>query len=84
MAPAISVILHNGEACDLVLLTVARSTLGAYRGQTGKPAWNLEVPSRNPPSLFSGPEPALGIDDMFVTHARDVVALETDDLPMNH
>ncbi len=60
------------DANDVLLLTATRSTVGAYKGASGDLLWAKDVPCRNPPSNWSGPEPPILLPDVLITHAGEV------------
>ncbi len=54
---------------DILLLTQNRSTVAAYRGANGDVLWAKDIPCRNPPSHYSGPEPPILLPNVLITHA---------------
>ena len=62
---------------DLVVLTATRGTVAAFNGSDGTVLWVEDIPCRNPPSNWSGPEPPIVLADVLITHAGAVYDLLT-------
>jgi len=57
------------EASDVLVLTQNRSTVSAYQGASGDLLWADDIPCRDLPSNYSGPEPPIVLPNALVTHA---------------
>ena len=57
------------EANDVLLLTQNHSTSAAYRGAGGELLWANDIPCRDRPSNYSGPEIPIFLPDVLITHA---------------
>ena len=60
------------EASDVLLLTQNRSIASAYRGADGEPLWAQDIPCRDIPSNYSGPEPPILLPEVLITHAGEM------------
>jgi outer membrane protein assembly factor BamB len=75
--PSLKPHLTYQHTSDVLILTATRSTVAAYKGGTGEVLWDDEIPCRNPPSNWSGPEPPIVLPTVLVTHAGELYDLRT-------
>lgn len=76
-APPLAPQLAFSETCDVLLFTRNAATASAYRGASGKLLWSREQPCKWPEKSFTSYHPPVVLGDRFITHGRDVIALET-------
>ena len=65
---------------DILIITVNESTAGAFAGRNGLLLWSKDIPCRDPPSPWSGPEPPILHHNLLITHAGQMYDPQTGSL----